>query len=305
MARTPGVPTYSELMLPVLRAVQQLGGSASNREINMTVIEQEGFSDEQLQITYPDRTDGPSVIWDRIDWARSYCKLSGMLDSPRRGLFLLTGAGRDVLALDEPAARARLAELDRWVRNSRPKKRPTTSADGMVDTGPADEALVAAEVEAEVGTSWKQLLLHRMHQLSPDAFEELALYVLRQYGLELTRRGGTGDEGIDGIGTAPLSEVFSATVAVQAKRYDPTSTVGRETVALFQRDAGAVGAERCVLVTLGRFSAPARKAAVSVTPRVDLIDGDRLCELMLAKGIGVSLQPVVDEPWFTRFHTAL
>jgi hypothetical protein len=53
------------------------------------------------------------------------------------------------------------------------------------------------------------------------------MYLLRTYGLELTRVGGTGDQGIDGIGTAPISPVLSSRVAVQAKRYDPTSTVGR------------------------------------------------------------------------------
>jgi restriction system protein len=95
--------------------------------------------------------------------------------------------------------------------------------------------------------------------------------------------------------------VLSATVAVQVKRYDPASTVGREVVALFQRDASAVGAERAILVTLGRFSGPARKAAASATPHVDLIDGERLCELMLAKEVGVRRMPVVDPEWFDRF----
>ena len=48
------------------------------------------------------------------------------------------------------------------------------------------------------------------------------------FGLVLTRVGGSDDEGIDGIGTAPLSDVLSTRVAVQAKRYDPTGKpVGR------------------------------------------------------------------------------
>ena len=54
-----------------------------------------------------------------------------------------------------------------------------------------------------------------LHGLSPTAFEEFCLYVLRECGLELVRVGGSGDEGIDGIGTAPISDVLSATVAVQ------------------------------------------------------------------------------------------
>ena len=86
---------------------------------------------------------------------------------------------------------------------------------------------------------------------------------------------GVGDEGIDGIGTVPLSEVLSATVAVQAKRYDPTASQSVATPSLFQRDAAAVGAERAVFMTLASFTSAARKAATTVTPRVDLIDGER------------------------------
>lgn len=44
------------------------------------------------------------------------------------------------------------------------------------------------------------------------------------FGMELTRVGGSGDEGIDGIGLAPLSPVLSSRVAVQAKRYEPSTT---------------------------------------------------------------------------------
>jgi restriction system protein len=135
----------------------------------------------------------------------------------------------------------------------------------------------------------------------PAGFEEFALYLLRTFGIELTRVGGVGDEGIDGIGLAPIGAVLSSRVAVQAKRYDPTATVGREIVALFQRDAAAAGAERAVLVTLARFSPAARKAATFTTPTVDLIDGDKLCDLVRDQQIGLRIVAQVDEAWFDRF----
>ncbi len=72
-------------------------------------------------------------------------------------------------------------------------------------------------------------------------------------------------------------------------------------VALFQRDAQTKGAERAILVTLGKFSEPARKAATAATPTVDLIDGERLAELVLDREVGVRREPVVDEVWFERF----
>jgi len=97
--------------------------------------------------------------------------------------------------------------------------------------------------------------------------------------------------------------VLSSRVAVQVKRYAPQGkTIGRETVALFQRDAQMKGAERAILVTLGGFSQAARKAAISAAPTVDLINGDRLADLIRDDGdSGVRLQPTVDRDWFSKF----
>lgn len=91
-------------------------------------------------------------------------------------------------------------------------------------------------------------------------------------------------------------------MAVQVKRYDPNGKpVGREVVALFQRDAQTKGAERAILVTLGKFSEPARRAAIVTSPTVDLIDGDRLAGLVKEQRLGVRSVTRVDPAWFDRF----
>ena len=289
------LPRYRELMLPVLRAVEQLGGSATSREIIDAVIAGAGLSDEVVAFEYPGRPK--SVFIDRVEWARSYCKLGGVIESPKRGLFLMTELGREIAALPDDQASARLDELDRLVRSTSRNRTKTTETD-LVDD---DEPAVTEDVEEESG-EWKEQLLRRLHRLTPRAFEEFCIYLLRRYGLELTHVGGSGDEGIDAIGTAPMSAILSATVAVQAKRYEPSTTIAREQVALFQRDASAKGAERAVMITLGRYSEPAKKAATTATPTVDLIGGDRLVELIREQEIGVKIQPVVDEDWFDRFE---
>ena len=86
------------------------------------------------------------------------------------------------------------------------------------------------------------------------------------------------------------------------KRYDPDGKpVGREVVALFQRDAQTKGAERAILVTLGKFSEPARKAAIVTSPTVDLIDGERLASVVHEQKLGVRSVIRVDPGWFDRF----
>jgi restriction system protein len=286
-AKRTDVPMYVELIYPTLKAVADLGGSAQGREITSRVLDDIGATDEQVAITYDNRPK--SVLIDRLEWARSYAKLGGALDSPQRGLFVLTTFGKEVLSLPEPAEAVR--EMDRQVRADRARTRA-----GSDEVAPPIED----EIEAE-DTGWTDVLLDRLHRLSPEGFEEFVMYVLRTYDLELTRVGGTGDQGIDGIGIAPLSPVLSSRVAVQAKRYDPTSAIGREVVALFQRDASAAGAERAVHVTLGRFSKAARMAAIATTPTVDLIDGQKLCELVREKEIGIRIVPQVQDGWFDRF----
>jgi restriction system protein len=296
-------PTYVELLYPVLRAVATLGGSAKGGEITAQVVADQGFTEEQMSVVY----DGnpKSILGDRIAWAKSYNKLGGALESPKRSLYLLTGLGKEILARPEAEARERLREMDRRVRSERSKKASprATTEPAVAETGPGDD--VDDEVIEEFIDDWKTVLLRRLHRLSPEGFEEFVLYLLRSYGLELTRVGGSGDEGIDGIGLAPISDVLSSRVAVQAKRHDPfgPSPIGREVVALSQRDAAAAGAERAVLVTLGRFSAPARKAAIIARPTVDLIDGARVCELVEAQGIGIRAIVQVKESWFDRFDT--
>jgi restriction system protein len=290
-AQRSDIPPYQDLIYPVLKAVDNLGGSANGREIVPRVIDEMGASDDLVAITYKNRPS--SVLAERIGWARSYAKLGGALDSPRRGLFLLTTYGKELLALPETEAIAAVRELNRQVRASRVRERPNA------DTN--DEETDPQDIDDAEDGGWTDVLLNRLHKLTPEGFEEFAMYLLRTYGLELTRVGGTGDQGIDGIGTAPISPVLSSRVAVQAKRYDPTSTVGRETVALFQRDAAAAGAERAVLVTLGRYSEPARQAAIATTPTVDLIDGQKICELVREKEIGIRIVPQVQEDWFDRF----
>jgi len=298
-----GLPTYSDLILPAVKAVAELGGSAKAGEIRAQVLSDMGATDEMLAVMQPTRPDA-SVLFERIAWGRSYAKLIGALESPSRGVFLLTPLGKELLNLDPEEAHRRIVEMDREYRRNREKvRKPELAQDGAADvaSGPDDAAVEEVE-EGDGPRGWQEVLLGRLHALSPDAFEEFVLYLLRLYGLQLTRVGGSGDEGIDGIGTAPISPVLSSRVAVQVKRYDPQGKpIGREVVALFQRDAQTKGAERAILVTLGKFSEPARKAATAATPTVDLIDGERLAELVLDHEVGVRREPVVNQRWFDRF----
>jgi len=273
------VPTYLDLIYPTLKAVASLGGSALGREVTARVIEDIGAPEEQVAITYENRPK--SVLIDRLEWARSYAKLGGALESPQRGLFVLTTYGKELLALPEDQGVHAVKEMDRQIRLSRARTRPGSDQDNVA---------VEDEIEDE-STGWTEVLLSRLHRLTAEGFEEFAMYLLRAYSLELRRVGGTGDQGIDG--NRHRSDQSSPVVSSRR----PGETLrpgihgeqgGRRSVPTRRRRRGA---ERAVLVTLGRFSEPARRAAIATTPTVDLIDGEKLCQRVRDKEIGIRIVP--------------
>ena len=209
----------------------------------------------------------------------------------------MTDEGARTAALSDDDAKGPLEEAYRIAQRTYATKKP--------DVGLPEDAHEPLGDPVE-GEDWQGPLLQELHAMSPDVFERYVLHLLRLYGMELDHVGGPGDGGVDGIGTAPVGDVLSGTVAVQAKRYNPATSVGRADVALFQRDARASGAERAVLVTLGSFSRGARQAPREETPTVELVDGARLCDLIAAIGAqaGVQVTYRTIPGFFDRFESS-
>ena len=302
MVSKEDIPSYLDLYLPVLRALDGFNGSATSRQIVDEVIERTDFGQELASITY--RTRDKSILSDRIAWAMSYCNLAGLVRKPSRALYVITQDGRALLSMGKVGAQAQVKKIDTSVRRERrsaAEQRKRAAALPGLTHEPVDERTPVEHIEdpnSDGDDSWHEPLLQQLHDLSDRGFERLAQVVLQRYGLELEHTGGTGDDGIDCLGVAPVSDVMSATVAVQVKRREPSTRIGREAVALLQRDASNAGAERAILVTSGQFTSGARRAARETTPTVHLIDGPELCDLMYKRRIGVLVAPQPDIAFF-------
>ena len=87
--QTAKLPTYDELMNPLLRALQALGGSGSVEEINDKVVELEKFPDDVLsQLHDPEKSNQTEIAY-RLAWARTYLKKYGLLGNSTRGIWSL------------------------------------------------------------------------------------------------------------------------------------------------------------------------------------------------------------------------
>src|SRR5450755_3758278 len=151
------LPTYRELIYPTLRAVASLGGSAQGAEITDALTELLEVTPEQLAVTYDGRPK--SVLIDRMEWARSSAKLAGALDSPRRGLFVLSNLGKHILSLPEEEGRAQVAQLDRDVRAAR-RRGPAGGSGYLVqpDEGETGIGASVGDGDGEDG-AWREALL--------------------------------------------------------------------------------------------------------------------------------------------------
>lgn len=96
--------------------------------------------------------------------------------------------------------------------------------------------------------------------------------------------GRAGDGGIDGVGVYRLSLV-SFPVFFQCKRY--RGSVTPDKVRDF-RGAMAGRGDKGLLITTGTFTSEAKKRShTRRSSPIDLIDGERLCELLKEHQLGV------------------
>jgi restriction system protein len=282
----PDIPAYSDLLWPTIVAVRRLGGSGSIDEIADAVVDQEGFTEEQQQVLHG---DGPQTeIEYRLAWARSYLKGMGLLVNSKRGVWSLTEEGRTVQQ-GEIAPRHR-----RYLVQYREQRRRKRMRDEEPSTG---------EKDVDQDSGWRDQLLDALTSMKPDGFERLAQRLLREAGfISATVTGRTGDGGIDGLGVYRMSLV-SFPVFFQCKRYK--GSVGSAAVRDF-RGAMAGRGDKGLLITTGTFTSEAKAEATrDGPPPIDLIDGNRLCDLLKEYDLGVktTVRQVEDITVDTEFFT--
>ncbi|MCC9075207.1 restriction endonuclease [Litorilinea aerophila] len=284
------VPTFDEYMNPILKALHELGGSATNQEIFEKVSEDMGLTDELLSIPHnPERGNQTEVAY-RMAWARTYLKQAGYIENSERGVWALTPQGRQTESVD-PRRVVSLVRSQYVAKQSR----SLSSAEQGESGEPPD-------LEDETSSdAWRSQLMSVLSRMMPDSFERLAQRLLRECGfVEVDVTGRTGDGGIDGRGILRVQNLVSFQVLFQCKRW--AGTVGAKEIRDF-RGAMVGRTDKGLFITTGSFSRDAQKEATrDGAPPIDLIDGEQLLDLLKNLELGVQRKVVekiiIDEEWF-------
>lgn len=282
------VPSYDKLLIPVISALIELGGSGTIEEINERVYSIEDLPEEILQIPHGENGSGGEVDY-RLAWARTYLKKFGLIDNSDRGVWTLMKSNVDVHKLNAN-------EIVKYVRKQKNQK----------TNNPEDKKSQISEVEEEIeeGIEWKEHLLNTVLTISPNAFEKLVQRLLRESGfVEVEVTGRSGDGGIDGKGIARMSGLLSFHVIFQCKRYK--GSISPSQIRDF-RGAMQGRADKGIFITTGNFTRDAKKEATrDGAPPIDLIDGELLCEKLKEFSLGVRTKIVeeveIDENFFSKF----
>jgi restriction system protein len=277
------IPTFDELMNPLLNALHQLGGSGSIEEIYSKAVEILQLPEDVLAQLHDPEKSSLTEVGYRLAWARTYLKKFGLLDNSARGIWSLTEKARGLESVDS-------SEVVRFVRaldKAEGSKKRTTDQ-------------TAQELTEQEG--WKdKLSLVLTQKVNPAAFERLVQRLLRESGfIHVEVTGRTGDGGIDGKGIARIHGFMSFHVLFQCKRYKGSVSAGE--IRDF-RGAMVGRADKGLFITTGSFTPAAIKEATrDGAPPIDLVDGDELAEKLKDFCLGIRTETVervsVDESWF-------
>jgi restriction system protein len=306
------LPTYEQMMLPVLRHASD-GLEHTSRQAIEAVAAAFHLTDEQQTALLP---SGQQPILDnRANWARCYMTKAGLLTATKRGFHKITDRGQQVLQQNPTGIdNALLIQFPEFVQFKSLRKRPTNSGSGTLDsTIPTDVEAQTPQESIEFGyqqmrKEWEAELLALVKSCSPGFFERLVVDLLVRMGYGGSHQdagaaiGRSGDGGIDGV--IKEDKLGLDVVYIQAKRWD-TNVVGRPDI---QRFVGALVGQKArkgVFITTASFSNEAKQYVAGIESKVVLIDGAELGRLMVDNNVGISVVNTyeikrVDSDYFTE-----
>jgi len=285
------LPDFQTLMRPVLELVAD-GDDHAVKTIQQALAERFSLSREDTEQMLPGGTG--KLFANRVGWATTYLYQTKLIDRPRRAVYRITDRGRQVLAENPDRVDLKVLAQFEELHEFRQGRKPPADVGGVPVPTDGDERTPEEQIDSayrELRSALAAEILDRVLDQTADFFEHLVLDVLHAMGYGGSRDdavgqlGKTGDEGVDGV--IREDRLGLDLIYVQAKRW--RNVVGRPEI---QKFFGALHGQRAtkgIFITTSKFSREAVEYAEGVTPRVILIDGKELAQLMIEYGVGVTV----------------
>ena len=288
------VPKFFEF-LPIVLQILLDDTEKTVKQIREESIMALGVSEEDCKELLP--SGRQRTVDNRVNWAVTYLKNAKLINSIRRGVYVITDEGHKAYA--DVGDKLDLAYLERYE-----SFRTFHGVADAVDTSikPQDSPVEDTPQDmfdraySQINAALAEELLAIVIERSPKFFEQLVVDLLLKMGYGSTIDsagfvvGKSGDEGIDGI--IREDKLGFSNIYIQAKRWDPSSmTVGRPEIQKFVGALAGQGASKGLFITTAAFTKEAiNYADKQSAAKIVLVDGKQLTRLMIEYGIGVSVQ---------------
>lgn len=298
-----GMPTWDAFLGPLLKVANEKQAWKRQDLIQATLNEVK-LPQELVDLRYPSKYHD-LVAADRVNWALSDLKISGLLSSPKRGYYQITDLGKTVreesgLNITRELVHSQPAYIEHQKALKNKEKMDYVSEE---QTFELTEKQISNWFNKQTSDLAEQLLI-KLRCTDPYQFEHMMVTLLSNMGYKGTDGQSlvtqkSNDGGIDGIiNQDPLG---LQTIYVQVKRYAENNVIGSPEIDSFSGALRRKRADRGVFITTSSFTSGAKQAAKQLN--IALVDGEMLTNLMIQYKVGVQVRQVyelydVDDDFF-------
>jgi restriction system protein len=234
---------------------------------------------------------------NRIYWTKSYFVKAKLLESSKRAHFRITERGLNFLNRFQNEITVKdLKEIDEFKEFSQGNgESESTEQVSQNDISIFEDKTPIEKLEESYQIIHNELaeqLLEKVKDNTWQFFEDLVvdLMVKMGYGGSRNRAGEklkrTSDEGIDGI--INEDKLGLDLIYLQAKRWTKDGGIGRPEIQKFVGALHGQRAKKGVFITTSYFAKTAYDYVKTIDPKVILIDGATLANLMIENNVGTS-----------------
>ncbi len=294
------VPDFQSLRLPLLKL---LGDDNTHKVSHLIpkLANELGLSESERNEMFPSGTQ--FKLDNRVYWAASYLKHTDLLSYPQKGYLRITDAGKKVLK--NPPDKINIKYLGNfepfkeWQALIKANKLTKNDSESAGQSDNEEITLTTETPDEKIENSYSELtsmlkteLIEKIKSCSPKFFERLVVDLLLKigYGGSQAEAGEviskSNDGGIDGI--IKEDRLGLDTIYIQAKKWENMVQISQ--VRDFAGALLAKKAKKGIFITTSSFPDSARQFVASIDPRIVLIDGEQLAELMIEHDLGESVK---------------
>jgi len=289
------IPDFQSFFYPFLKL------SSDRKEHSLSEVRD--FMTIYFSLTDEDKSEkvpsGTQTKFDnRIYWTKSYFIKAKLINQTKRAHFVITDRGfafyskfSDSITIND------LKEFDEFKVFSQGSNHDgeISITSEKIDTAISENKTPLEKLEESYLFIHKELAIELLDKIKTNSwqfFEDLVIDLMVKMGYGGSRNTAgqsikrTNDEGIDGI--INEDKLGLDVIYLQAKKWTNDNGIGRPEIQKFVGALHGQRAKKGVFITTSYFAKTAYEYVKSIDPKVILIDGETLANLMIEYGLGTS-----------------